>query len=236
MRATPGIVIACDVETLERLQGLVAATATSPAVAGYKLGFSLALRHGLPECVRVIRSTNTGKFVLYDHQKAGTDIPQTADLFARICADAGVDGAILFPQAGPATLAAWVRALQEREVLPVVGALMTHGNYLVSEGGFLENGSPQRVYTLALEAGVRDFVLPATKPQTARQLRALMSASQIEEISVFTPGLGRQGADATAAREEFGSFRWFPIVGSAIYDAADPASEAAAFGRQLALT
>src|SRR5205814_2253290 len=46
MQAKPGIVIACDVASLERLGALVTATCQLGAVSGYKLGFSLALRFG----------------------------------------------------------------------------------------------------------------------------------------------------------------------------------------------
>ena len=96
------VIPACDVETLEQFEELVRQTANVEGIGGYKVGFELGLGFGLPAVVEAVRR-HTDKPVIYDHQKAGTDIPDTGKGFARVVKRAGVDTIILFPQAGPET-------------------------------------------------------------------------------------------------------------------------------------
>ncbi len=81
-----GIIIACDVEAIEELRSLVEIARDSSVVVGYKVGFSLALRFGLPAVVSEVKNL-TAAPVIYDHQKAGTDIPQMGQPFAACCAE-----------------------------------------------------------------------------------------------------------------------------------------------------
>ena len=89
------IIPALDVADLETALRLVCRTAGRASVYGYKLGFALGLAYGLPETVRRIREW-TDKPLIYDHQKAATDIPDTGALFADVLKRAGIDEAILF--------------------------------------------------------------------------------------------------------------------------------------------
>ena len=98
------IIPALDLADLETALRLVCRTAGRASVYGYKLGFALGLAHGLPESVRRIREW-TDKPLIYDHQKAATDIPDTGALFADVLKAAGIDEAILFPHTGPHVLA-----------------------------------------------------------------------------------------------------------------------------------
>jgi hypothetical protein len=49
------------------------------------------------------------------------DIPETGELFAKVCKDAGVDAVILFPQAGPETEKAWIKDWKKEERVRLEG-------------------------------------------------------------------------------------------------------------------
>jgi len=133
-----GLMPALDVDELEVAVRAAACVGSLDAICGFKVGFSLGLTFGLPEVVRRLREV-TDKPIIYDHQKGGTDIPETGVLFARAMVRARVDAAILFPQSGPKTLSTWVGALGNLGVGCIVGGVMTHAGYLKSEGGYLDD-------------------------------------------------------------------------------------------------
>lgn len=213
-----------DQVDLDKAMRVVARVAEHPFVSSFKVGFSLGLTHGLPRVVEAIRK-HTDKPIVYDHQKAGTDIPDTGGLFADVMKSAGVTEAILFPQAGPETLKAWVPALTMRGVTPVVGGLMTHRGFLQSEGGFLSDASVRAVYTIAAELGVRRFVVPLTKPQ-------LVEGIAFPDDAIFySPGFGAQGGDARA----FPFLRTHHLIaGRALFAAEDARAWVEAVQRELA--
>jgi orotidine-5'-phosphate decarboxylase len=199
------------------------AVAQHPFVSSFKVGFSLGLGYGLPKVVAELRAL-TDKPIIYDHQKAGTDIPETGALFAKTMKQAGISEAILFPQAGPRTLEAWVRALQEQGVTPVLGALMTHAGFVEREGGYLRDAFTEEAYALSASLGVTRFVVPLTKPER-------VAALEFPEGSVFySPGYGAQGGDPHA----------FPaqkvhhlIAGRSLFAAPDPVAYVEAMAREL---
>src|SRR3989338_5978508 len=73
------------------------------------------------------------------------------------------DSVIIFPQAGPDTEKAWIKAAHDAKMHIIVGGEMTHPGYLKETGGFLENDVPKRIYEIAAEMGVSDFVIPGNK-------------------------------------------------------------------------
>ncbi len=218
MSKTWSIVPALDVTDLDAMERVVTSLSDHPFVHGYKLGFSVGLTYGLPRAVELIRR-HSDKPVIYDHQKAATDIPATGKLFAKVMANAGIDEVILFPQAGPVTLLAWIEALHEADRKVIVGGAMTHPGYLDREGGFLLDAAPERMYGIAREAGVRAFVMPLTKPDIARE--AATAAGLHPDMEYYSPGYGKQGGDP--ARFPFFQ-RHHVIVGRALLGAADPAA------------
>src|SRR5205085_2473064 len=115
-----GIILAADVDDLDKLRGLLDQISGIPEMAAIKLGFSLGLRFGLPNVVKTVREISTLP-VIYDHQKAGTDIPQMGAPFAALCREAGIDGVIFFPQAGPKTLEGFVSSAIAEKLVPIVG-------------------------------------------------------------------------------------------------------------------
>lgn len=223
-RKRMGIMPSLDCTDTDYALDLVEAVASLPAVCGFKVGFGLGLACGLPEVVEALRSA-TDKPIVYDHQKAGTDIPDTGALFAAVMAASGVDAAILFPQAGPETLRAWVRELQEARVRPIVGGLMTHQGYLQSEGGWLSMDAVCAIYGTALELGVQEFVVPLTRPDEMRQV--LSSVKFPDDALFYSPGFGAQKGAVEAAG---GLLRHVVIVGRSFMQAPDPA----AYVRQMA--
>lgn len=207
---------ALDTDDLEQALSLVGAVDRHPAVYGYKLGFALGLSHGLAATVRAIRRISA-KPLVYDHQKAGTDIPDTAPLFARITARCGVEEVIVFPQAGPASLAAFVSALQAEGRKVIVGGIMTHDRYLASEGGWLSDEGMLEAYRLAAGMGVEAFVVPLTKPDRVRAVVEALGAER--EWEFYSPGLGAQGGRF----EGLGPLkRHNIIVGRSLLQAPDP--------------
>lgn len=213
---TFSLVPALDSADLDAAERLVEALGQDPFIYGFKLGFSLGLGHGLGRVSEVLRR-HTEKPLIYDHQKAGTDIPDTGELFADTLARCRMDEAILFPQAGPRTLRAWAEALAAREIRVIVGGVMTHQGYLLSEGGFIEDAAIFRVYTEALAAGVAGFVVPLTRPEITRQIveRCGLGDGHL----FYSPGFGSQGGDPEAF-EFLKNHRL--IVGRSLLAAPDP--------------
>ena len=223
------IIPALDVADLEAALRLVCRTAGRASVYGYKLGFALGLAYGLPETVRRIREW-TDKPLIYDHQKAATDIPDTGALFADVLQQAGIDEAILFPHTGPHVLAAWTHALQERKIKPIVGAAMTHPAYLVSEGGFIADSAATAICRQAAVLGVSAFVVPLTKPELVAKLAVGVPFTAQQEF--YSPGFGAQKGDPT----QFPMLaRHYLIMGRSLLAAADPVQELARVESQLGM-
>ncbi|MCR4368499.1 MAG: orotidine 5'-phosphate decarboxylase, partial [archaeon] len=156
MKIDRGIMPACDFDDIKLFEKLVKETDSIRGISSYKIGFELGLKYGLPKVVKVARK-HTKKPLVYDHQKAGTDVPFTGEKFAAVCRQAGIDIVILFPQAGPHTEAEWIKACQKEGLGVIVGGEMTHPGYLESDGGFLGDDAPIKMYSIAIEHGVKDF-------------------------------------------------------------------------------
>ena len=186
------LIPALDVTEIAEVERIARAVGNNPMVYGFKVGFSLGLTHGLAPVVEAIRKFSNLP-VIYDHQKAATDIPDTGTLFARTLSRAGIDEAILFPQAGPATLTAWIKALRDEKLKIIVGGLMTHPAYRVSEGGFIEDAAIEKIYSTAVENGVSAFVVPLTKPEAVEKIVDKVPFPAQTEF--YSPGFGRQGGD-----------------------------------------
>jgi len=186
------VIPALDVTDLEKIKNLIRQIDGNDLIYGYKVGFALSLTFGLPRVVEVIRSLSQ-KPIIYDHQKAATDIPATGKLFAKTLKNSGVDEVILFPQAGPATLIAWVNAGLNENLKVIVGGIMTHPQFVASEGGFINDEAITRIYRMAYDAGVWDFVVPLTKAQATKTV--YNQAYLNERCNFYSPGYGKQGGD-----------------------------------------
>ena len=223
------IIPALDTADLDTALRLVCRVAGRESVYGFKLGFSLGLGFGLPETVRRIREW-TDKPLIYDHQKAATDIPDTGALFGDVMKTAGIDEVILFPHTGPRTLEAWTKAMQERKLKVIVGAVMTHPAYLVSEGGFIADAAAAAIYKQAAALGVAAFVVPLTKPEVVAKLAREVPFSAAQEF--YSPGFGAQKGDPA----QFPMLaKHYLIMGRSLLSAEDPAKELAKVETQLGM-
>jgi len=219
------IIVAADVETLPDLKNLVQNTCFVEGVGGYKVGLALALTYGLPQVVSTIREI-TSLPIIYDHQKGGTDIPEMGGKFAAACKQAEVEAVILFPFGGAKTEVEWIKACREQGLTVLVGAHMTQPEFLASEGGFVADDAPERIFKIAAENGVRDFVVPGNKPEHVERYRTLLENLLGKgNFTLYAPGFITQGGEISETGRVAGE-KWHAIVGSAIYNAPDPTEAA----------
>ncbi|MBC8521123.1 MAG: hypothetical protein H8D26_03925 [Methanomicrobia archaeon] len=213
---------------------IVEETSDIDGIEGYKVGAILALKYGLSQICEKI-SSYTDLPIVYDHQKLGTDIPEISggDIL-EVCKEAGVKGVIIFPQSGPETLKATVIGSENEKLkdtvrgcfklglTPIVGGEMTHNKYLRSEGGYIADDAPKRMYMDAAKLGVEHFVIPGTKIEKMRGY-CLLLEKELKEPKFLFPGIGKeyQGGDIVAAFETVKPFSSYAIIGRAIYAAED---------------
>jgi len=223
-----GIIVACDVDDMEALKQLYDATHDIEGIVGYKIGANLALQYGLKNIMEEVKFSLP---VIYDHQKAGTDIPRMGEKFARACRNAGVKGVIIFPQAGPESEKAFIDSIIANEMVPMVGGEMTHTAYLAEEGGFLKDDAPSRIYEIAAKKGVEYFILPGNREEAMKRYHLLISG-MINEPKYCMPGIGTQGGSVTKAFSILRGCPAYAIVGSAIYKSRDMRNAAQKFARE----
>jgi len=215
-----GIILAADVSTLAQLDKLLELARSTPAIVALKVGFTLSLRFGLRQVVQRVRSKHELP-VIYDHQKAGTDIPDMGRPFAKACRDCGAKAAIFFPQAGPKTLEGFVTGALAEKLVPIVRLVMTHSAYLQSEGGFIMDDAPDRICKLAMDLGVTNFVLPGTKTDLVQHFAFIFKEKRLD-ATIMMPGIGSQGGSIQQAFMAAEPLRRFAIIGSSIYAAKNP--------------
>ncbi|MDT7888338.1 MAG: hypothetical protein RQ885_05115 [Desulfurococcales archaeon] len=194
-----GIIVALDTSDLSVIRDVVKATSNIAGITGYKVGLEAAITHGLRTVVKTIRGLSN-KPIIYDHQKAMNDTPHIGMGFARVLRDAGVDAAIGFPHAGPKTMVTWIEALNNEGIIPIIGGEMTHEAYLRSEGGYICDDAPERIYLEASELGVRHFVLPGNKVDRALRYAEIIAKRAGEPVFLL-PGV-RMYSDFTRISEE----------------------------------
>ena len=221
------IIPSCDVDSLEKLSRLVIATCSVKGVGAYKIGFELVIPFGMAKVVKTIRKI-TKLPIIYDHQKAGTDIPDTGEKFMKACKN--VDAVILFPQAGPETEIAWIKAAQQSKMNIIVGGEMTHQAYLKEAGGFIDDNAPKRMYEIAASMGITDFVIPGNKPEKSMEYVKIIK-NKIKNPVFYSPGLIPQGGCITDLAKKLDS--WHAIIGRAIYEAKDMRKAAEEFAKEL---
>jgi len=208
------VIPACDVSSLEQFESLVRQTADIEGIGAYKLGFELALGYGLPKVVETAKKY-TDKPLIYDHQKAGTDIPDTGKNFAKVVKNAGIDAVILFPQSGPETERAWIYHALDQGLKVIVGGEMTHPAYKRSEGGFISDDMLNEMYLIAARAGINNFDVPGNKIDRISHYKSIIEAEGVSPV-FYAPGFIVQGgiiSDAAKVIERFHG-----IVGRGIYE------------------
>lgn len=217
IRGERSIIPACDVP-LNVYEEIVKETADVDGVGAYKIGPALTGRPGYDKIVEITRKY-TDKPLIFDAQKWGTDIPATAMKILTPVKESGIDAVILFPQSGPETEKAWIKAGQELELGVIVGGLMTHLSYVRSEGGYLVDEAIMEMYLNAVDLGVTDFVVPGNKPDDIKKIREALESSGVSPI-FYAPGFVAQGGKISEATKVAGN-SWHAIVGRGIYQAED---------------
>lgn len=229
--ADRSVIPACDVSAIEEFEDLVKQTYDISGISGYKVGFELGLGYGLKKIVEIVRKY-TDKPIIYDHQKAATDIPDTGKNFAQVCKKSGVDAIILFPQAGPETERAWIYHALNENLKIIVGGRMTHPAYAVSEGGFITDQGALEMYRIAAAAGITDFVVPGNKIEVIEEVKKVVEQEGISPV-FYSPGFIAQGGKINDAAKAAGN-KFHGIVGRGIYQAPDKKAAAVEHTSQLA--
>lgn len=210
-----GIIPACDVNTIDEFREIVARTSSIEGIVGYKIGCVLSLKYGLTKIAEE-KENYTDLPIIYDHQKAGTDIPQMGEQFAMVCKQGRIKGVIIFPQAGPNTEREFIKSILDHGLIPLVGGEMTHPGYLQKEEGFIRNGAPEEMYKIGAEEGADYFIVPGNRVNEIKKYRELLSG--IIDVPKFCmPGIGRQGGDISDAFEAVEDYPAYAIIGSGIY-------------------
>jgi len=216
-----GIIPACDVKNLTKLDELIKNTHDLDFIQAYKIGMNLVIQFGLNKIVNIIRKY-TNIPIIYDHQKFGTDIPDicSGDIL-NIIKQSGIDYLIIFPQAGIETLKATVNACNNLKITPIIGGDMTHKGYLKKENGYLCDDSPLRIYTDASKLAVNHFVIPGTKIKEMLYYKNEIIKS-VKKPRFLFPGIGKgQGGDILQAFRTVYPYSSYAIIGRGIYQQKD---------------
>lgn len=216
IRLKKSIIPSCDVSDLEKLKNLVRETCFVEGIGAYKIGLEICLPYGIPKVIESIRKF-TNLPIIYDHQKAANDIPELGEKFAK--AVKGVDAVILFPFTGPETEKAWIQACKSEKLGVIVGGEMTHKGFLESEGGSISEKESLKIYEVAANEKITDYVVPGNKPEKIKLYKAFLEARGIKPV-FYSPGLIAQGGDITESAKAAGD-KWHAIVGRALYNAKD---------------
>ena len=95
---------------------------------------------------------------------------------------------------------------------------MTHQAFLKSAGGFIDDNAPKRIYEIAADMGVANFVIPGNKPEKAMEYVNFIK-SKVKAPVFYSPGLIAQGGKISDLAGKLDS--WHAIIGRAIYEAKD---------------
>ena len=216
-----GIVPALDLLTVGDLQRVVSATCEVEGIVAYKLGLQAVLHIGLFEAVATVRAL-TDLPIIYDHQKAGADMPDSAEGFVHICAQADIAGLILFPVAGPTAVREFVGHTLAAGLDAVVGGHIPVPDYTASGGGYFVDDVLDLIARDAVAVGAKQVVLPANDTAGIRR-RSRWLCEHVADPVVYLTGIGPLGgtiAESFAAAEGVPVRR--AVVGRRICSAVDP--------------
>ena len=235
LKGDMGIVPALDIDSHEHLEVVVRETSKREGVAGYKLGLTSVLRFGLAESVRRLRDL-TDLPILYDHQKAGPDMPDMAVKYTAMCKEADVDGLILFPVAGPTAVDGFVGEAVRAGLIPVVGGEIPVPDYGVSGGGYMADDALDRILVRAVHNKADHFVLPAHDLAKIQRWSKWIAAN-VDSPLVLLTGFGALGGSIeTSFAAASVCKRRFAIVGRLITGAKSPGDAAAKLYEQMLAT
>lgn len=224
LASTHGIVPALDLDQPDAVKRVVEQTTGIEGVVAYKLGLTMTLRLGLAAAVRELRSV-TDLPIFYDHQKAGPDVGDMAEKFSATTAEAGVDGLVLFPLAGPRAVDAFVGGAIAHGLVPLVGGDLPLADYNASGGGYVVDDALDLIFERAIAKGADHFIVPGRDEAKVRH-HAGRLAERVEAPSLFIPGIGALGGSIETAFAAAEGCRAYAIVGRGVYAGDDPARAA----------
>ena len=94
---------------------------------------------------------------------------------------------------------------------------MTHKAFLESEGGFISEDEASKIYEVAANEGITNFVVPGNKPEKIKLYKELLESKGINPV-FYSPGLIAQGGNITESAKAAGN-NWHAIVGRGLYKA-----------------
>jgi orotidine-5'-phosphate decarboxylase len=204
------LIPACDV-SFETYKNILSATRNNDKVMAYKIGPALTGRLGYDRIVELSKVYANGKLLIYDGQKWGTDIPDTAKAILSPLKESGIDAVILFPLSGKNTQESWIKTAQDLGLGVIVGGEMTHKGFLRSEGGYFTEDDTDGIYRLAAKLGVEDFVVPGNKPKSISRIRGVLEKEGIS-ASFYSSGFVAQEGEISEGAKAAGE-RFHAIVG-----------------------
>ncbi|MCK4967999.1 MAG: hypothetical protein KAS12_02995, partial [Candidatus Aenigmarchaeota archaeon] len=140
--------------------------------------------------------------------------PASAKPFAEACKNAGVDGVIIFPQAGPEAERAYIYQLLNNDLNVIVGGVMTHSQYLKIDSGFLSDEKAYEIYKIAAKMGITNFVAPGNNIKRLKKIKEIVEAEGVIP-KIHSPGLITQNGDVEESAALFDKFNG--IIGRGIY-------------------
>jgi len=218
IRYDHSVVLACDVRSMKEFEHLIEKTCNVQRIGAYKIGSILTIRYGLPLLVQTARKF-TDLPIIYDHQKAMTDIADLGKDFMNVVKESGADAVIGFPQSGPVTEETWITASKNVGLKVIVGGEMTHPKYKRSEGGYIADESLDDIYLLGARLGVNNYVVPGNRAERVSHYKHLLK--DVNSLTFFAPGFVAQGGAITDVARAAEELSWHAIVGRAIYEAKD---------------
>ncbi|MFO7872626.1 MAG: orotidine 5'-phosphate decarboxylase / HUMPS family protein [Candidatus Undinarchaeales archaeon] len=215
LRKPPAIIPSLDLNLEDATDLLSDLADVEDKIAAYKVSSLQVLEMGLEKVLEELRAY-TSLPLIYDHQKACTDIPAIVTNQVDAVASLGIDSFIAVPQgAGSKSLENFVKASKKNKIIPVVLLEMTHPG----ANDYLKENTPSKVFDKAVELGVKHFVVPGNKTEKINQYRCWADKGN-KNIRLLSPGIGAQGGTAEAAVKAGVDY---PIIGRAIYTAEKPA-------------
>ncbi|MEM8973330.1 MAG: hypothetical protein AAGD43_14820 [Pseudomonadota bacterium] len=100
--------------------------------------------------------------IVYDHQKAGPDIPDMGPKFCVLAAEAGVSGLILFPIAGPKAVNVFAGGTFNSGLLPLMGGDLPLRVYNASGGGYVVDDTLDHIFQRAVHHGASHLLFQET--------------------------------------------------------------------------
>jgi hypothetical protein len=206
---TTRILTTDGITTLRGLERYVRRTRATEGLAGYEVGAPLVMRYGLNQVATSARMFFTDAQLVYDHGSGATSVPGWAEEFASALSDTGYDAAILCPMAGQPVALAYIDALRDLGITPVVECVMAYGvegdleehpdGWIQHDGGIILDGSPHVLFDRSFEAGVRDFRVPTARPAIAADLMRYVVDGYTDweraELTLWVPGRMRAAGD-----------------------------------------